>query len=219
MTQFLTTEKKIIAWLKKMNISDYRLVPDSEYGFVVDVDMNVDLRQKKLKAIPVKFNAVKGDFYCGNNNLTSLAGCPSTVGESFNCDDNCLTSLEHCPKEVGAYFSCDDNKLKTLRHVPQRINSNFFCSKNNLANLEFCPDFVDGSFFCENNPIVNLEFCPSSVSDDFFCNETKLGEASKITDFNEIYKIHQTYLSIKNEKVLLSQAIRSNSKCDKKNKI
>jgi len=219
MTQFLTTEKKIIAWLKKMNISDYRLVPDSEYGFVVDVDMNVDLRQKKLKAIPVKFNAVKREFYCGNNFLTSLAGCPSTVGESFNCDSNHLTSLMHCPQFVGGYFSCDDNKLKTLRHVPPIINSNFYCSKNNLANLEFCPDFVDGSFFCDNNPIVNLEFCPSGVSDVFFCNGTKLGEISEITDFNEIYKIHQTYLNIKDEQQLLSDMIEPNIKSDKRYKI
>ena len=36
---------------------------------------------------------VGGNFYCYNNKLTSLLGCPIEVGSSFNCDNNKLSSL------------------------------------------------------------------------------------------------------------------------------
>jgi len=219
MNQFLKTEEKIIAWLNEMGVENYVLQPHSEYGFVVDVDGWVDLMDKKLKKIPIKFNVVKGSFHCNNNELKNLEGCPSMVKGNFSCDGNYLASLEHCPKEVGGYFSCDYNKLETLRHVPAIINGDFYCNENSLRNLEYCPKSIDGGFYCTSNPIDNLEFCPSTVKGGFHCSDTNLGETSKIANFNEIYKIHQTYLSIKAEQQLLSSVIKSHIKSDTSYKI
>ena len=56
--------------LKKLGITNYKIRDG-----IVDVDGDVDIRNKKLKKIPVQFGVVTGNFYCGNDNLTS--GCAS----------------------------------------------------------------------------------------------------------------------------------------------
>ena len=108
----LKSEKAdIIKWLKKYNINNFNLIPDIEYGFVVDVHSDVNLCDKNLKHILVKFNNVNGSFDCSNNKLTSLEFCPSTVNGNFYCHYNKLTRLEFCPKIINGNFYYDGNKL------------------------------------------------------------------------------------------------------------
>ena len=71
---------------------------------------------------------VRGAFNCSNNNLTSLEGCPHTVGH-FDCQGNNLTSLEGAPHTVGGYFSCEENPLKSLKGIPKYIGANFYIDK------------------------------------------------------------------------------------------
>ncbi len=99
-------EAKTRAWLDKMNIKNYTINKDG-----VDVKGNVEISNRNLVEIPIKFNKVGGDFYCHNNKLTSLEGAPKEVGEDFYCHNNKLTSLEGAPKEVGGGFYCRNNKL------------------------------------------------------------------------------------------------------------
>jgi len=68
---------------------------------LVDVEGSVYLRGLGLSRIPLKFGKVTGDFYCNDNQLTSLEGCPSYVGMGFYCGHNKLNSLEGCPKHIG----------------------------------------------------------------------------------------------------------------------
>ena len=65
-----------------------------------------------LTTIPVKFGKVSGRFWCSNNKLTSLEGCPVEVGGWFDCSKNKLISLKGAPKEVGGWFDCTNNKVK-----------------------------------------------------------------------------------------------------------
>ena len=78
----------------------------------IDIEGSVDLNGLKLKKLPLKFNKVSGNFYCGNNQLTSLEGSPKEVGGFFNCSSNNLTSLEGAPKKVGGDFWCYSNAVK-----------------------------------------------------------------------------------------------------------
>ena len=41
--KFLTTKKSIEQWLVKYDIENYTLLPDAKYGFIVEVDGNIDL--------------------------------------------------------------------------------------------------------------------------------------------------------------------------------
>ena len=77
-----------------------------------------------------------GNFYCYNNNLTSLQWWPIIVSDDFYCYNNKLTSLIWWPTTVGG---------------------DFFCNNNNLTWLEWCPTTVGGIFNCSNNKIISLE--------------------------------------------------------------
>jgi hypothetical protein len=85
---------------------------------LVDVNDVVYLDSKKLTKLPLKFGEVDGDFFCSNNNLTTLEGAPKEVSGSFICNINNLITLEGVPKEIGGDFLCYTNKLTTLEHFP-----------------------------------------------------------------------------------------------------
>ena len=96
-----------IKWLEAMDITEYSV--DDE-GFV-NVDGTVDISDKDLLSIPVKFGYVGGSFECWSNNLTSLQGAPREVGGDFACSHNNLSSLQGSPREVGGNFYCWGNKF------------------------------------------------------------------------------------------------------------
>ena len=100
-----------------------------------NVNGSVNLSSLGLIKLP-KFNIVNGNFYCYNNQLTSLQGTPKEIGGSFYCSDNKLTSLQYSPKEVGRDFNCSNNKLTSLQYAPKEINSDFWCIKNKLNSLQ-----------------------------------------------------------------------------------
>jgi hypothetical protein len=117
---------------KEYGIQNYTINPDG----IVDVDVHVDLSFKRLEKLPLKFGKVSGNFWCHNNQLTSLEGCPNTVGGNFRCYNNQLTTLEGCPRTVGGNFWCDVNQLTTLE---------------GLTDV-----FIGVYFIYDNNPIYNV---------------------------------------------------------------
>ena len=137
-----------VKWLEAMDITEYSV--DDE-GFV-NVERFVDISERGLSAIPVKFGYVGGNFYCQhNNNLSSLEGAPREVGGSFYCWNNNLSSLEGAPREVGGSFYCWNNKLPSLQGAPREVGGTFNCWNNNLSSLQGAPREVGGYFNCWNN--------------------------------------------------------------------
>ncbi|MCK9476329.1 MAG: hypothetical protein M0R46_10435 [Candidatus Muirbacterium halophilum] len=176
---------------EKYNIKNYIINEDGS----IDVDGKVDLYNKKLKVLPLKFRKVSGDFHCGcnqltslegapksvggefrcrNNKLTSLVGSPQRVGGDFNCSVNQLTSLEGAPQSIGGYFECGDNQLTSLVGCPQSVGGDFYCSVNQLTSLEGAPQRVGGDFECSGNNLTSLEGAPKRVYGDFLCRNNKL---------------------------------------------
>ena len=199
MNKFYTDEKQIVDWLNEYKIKKYKLVPDKKYGFIVNVNGDVNLSDKNLINIPVKFNTVKGDFNCDDNKLASLSFSPHTVGDSFFCENNKLTSLEFCPETVGGYFYCNNNQLTSLEFCPQTVGGGFFCHNNQLTSLEFIPQIIGYSFYGENNP--------------------KLKEIQEITDFKLIYLEHKKILIAKFSDKLENDLSNNKSKKTAKIKI
>ena len=85
---------------------------------LVNVRGDVDLACKNLTELPLKFGKVTGYFSCHNNQLTSLEGCPQTVGGHFYCHNNQLTTLKGGPQKVGGNFYCHNNQLYGLDYLP-----------------------------------------------------------------------------------------------------
>ena len=117
---------EIEAICEKYNIKNYIINEDGS----IDVDGNVDLYDKKLKVLPLKFRKVSGYFKCSFNELTSLKGSPQSVGGWFDCNDNQLTSLEGAPQSIGGDFFCCGNQLTSLEGGPQSVGGDFSCVSN-----------------------------------------------------------------------------------------
>ena len=91
---------------REYGITNYTVNPDG----TVDVKGSVNLSHKNLNRLPLRFGKVSGYFYCSENLLTTLEGCPTSVGGGFDCSWNQLTTLEGCPI-VSGYFVCSHNPL------------------------------------------------------------------------------------------------------------
>ena len=102
---------------------------------------------------------VGGNFYCSNNQLTSLEGAPRGVGGNFNCINNQLTTLEGAPTSVSGNFHCNYNQLNTLEGSPTSVGGNFDCSNNRLSTFRGIPEYSlneEKSFYCEGNKIHEI---------------------------------------------------------------
>lgn len=115
---FFKTQTEIEAWLKEYGITDYTILKNLR----VNVKGDVNLINKNLNFIPVRFNQVSGYFDCSCNQLTSLKFAPKKVGGDFYCHHNQLKTLEFCPKETGV-FSATHNELNTLVFFPQKVHT------------------------------------------------------------------------------------------------
>ena len=76
-------------------------------------------------------------FDCSKLKLTTLRGCPSSVGGDFYCSNNKLTSLVGAPSSVGGDFGCFNNNLTSLHDVHKIIKK------------------MNGPFWARNNPITS----------------------------------------------------------------
>ena len=91
-------------------------------------DGNINNWNKWLSLKEEGYTSIRGNIYCGHNQLTSLVGGPEFVSGFFNCNCNQLTSLKGGPKSVGGYFDCCDNNIDDdllLLHV-LKYGDNFY---------------------------------------------------------------------------------------------
>ena len=166
----------------------------------VDVDGDFDCSVSRLQSFGgIKFGEVSGSFKCTRNLITSLEGCPHTVGADFECSANPITSLEGGPKTVGGTFSCQNspsltsvsgapetvgrsflcllNSIESLEGLPKNMSvggTDFDCSYNKLTSLVGAPKIIDGDFRCTGNDLRSLEGAPQTVGGRFQCSSSGL---------------------------------------------
>ena len=137
---------ELIEELEEFGINNYIINNDN----TIDVDGDVNLHRKNLTKIPFKFGKVTGSFYCSNNRLTSLEGCPKEVGGSFICSHNKLKDLIGGPQEVGSDYDCYNNQLTSLEGCAGDIGGSLDCESNELEMLD-CSSVINGNILCKNN--------------------------------------------------------------------
>ena len=137
---------------RKYGIKNYTINQDGS----IDVDRNVYLNAKKLIELPLKFGKVGGDFYCYNNQLTSLEGSPREVGGDFHCSNNQLESLEGSPEKVGGSFLCYNNQLTSLDGISKYISGYINCENNKLRDVRGVKDGWRGVFSVKGNPVYQI---------------------------------------------------------------
>ena len=79
------SESEVSKICNKYRINNWSLVDG-----LVNVDGGVNLYNRGLTELPLKFGTVTGSFDCDDTVLTSLVGCPLRVGGNFYCSYNKL---------------------------------------------------------------------------------------------------------------------------------
>jgi hypothetical protein len=148
----MQNKNEIIEILESLKITNYIINND----LIVDVNGNVNLFDRQLTEIPVKFGIVNGAFICDYNNLKSLKNAPM-ISNDFYCVNCGLTSLESATMIVKGKFYCQFNKLTTLNGAPKEVGGDFNCSHNKLTTLENGPIIVQGWYACHYNNLISLK--------------------------------------------------------------
>lgn len=151
--KLLNNKKEITQWLDKLHIKNYELVPNREYGYVVNVEGAVNISRASLDCIAVKFNYVTEHFFCYGNKISSLVGAPEHVGGDFVACYNYLTNLIASPKRVEGSYYAYYNKLVSLEGTAQYVGNIFHVSDNELRNLffEHFPQYIGGTVILKKN--------------------------------------------------------------------
>ena len=170
---------KTISSEQKIKLNQYNFRKEIEKQIVGDViNGNINLYKKKLTKITDIFDFSKykvvGNFYCSNNQLTSLVGAPREVGGNFVCDQNQLTSLKGSPEKVGMNFNCAGNQLTTLEGSPDKVGFSFVCAVNRLTSLVGAPRIVGETFNVSRNQLTSLKGSPEKVGMNFNCEYNQL---------------------------------------------
>ena len=58
------------------------------------------------------FDEICNNFFCNNNKLINLKGCPEEVDGDFDCSNNNLLYLNDGPSSVGGEYECYNNSTK-----------------------------------------------------------------------------------------------------------
>jgi len=134
---------------------------------------DVDLYDMGLTKLP-HFKSIGGIFDCGNNQLTSLEGCPTKVGGDLWCNDNQLTNLTGCPTSISGSLGCYNNHLTSLKGCPTYIGGSLGCYNNHLTSLKYCATYIGGNFYCNNNQLTSLDGCATYIGGDLDCSYNQL---------------------------------------------
>jgi hypothetical protein len=186
-SSFPTDRDEIRKICREYRITNYTINKDG----TVDVRGDVNLSFEELTRLQIKFGKVSGNFFCYNNQMTSLEGCPNLVEGNFYCDNNKLNSLIGGPIWVGGSFWCRNNRLTNLEGGPSSVGRDFVCHHNQLTSLEGGPDEVGRDFYCYNNQLTSLDGGPDNVGGEFRCDEpfkTLIGSFNSYNDFKDSIK-------------------------------
>ncbi len=201
-------KNSIINWLKKNNhnenfdyeiielkksekmIQDYYEKRNNHYDYIVNIDGDVYLDNRKLTCLPFQFHVVCGWFTCEQNSLKNCVGFPQIYNSKNNIHNelrvsgNLLTSLEGLPDFLNASLLCRNNPIKSLLGVSKIINGNFDVTNCWLKDLEYGPRSVNGYYHAQGNPIKSLDFLPK------YCNTLEIVRRKDIHDWNDIGRLH-----------------------------
>ena len=141
----LKDKKQIEDWLNKYHIKKYELIPDNEYGYIVNVNQDVLIWYRNLKSIDIKFNKVDGFFVCSHNMLTTVQNFPNEVRNGIDCSFNKIESLQDLLIKKECNFICSNNELdiKGLKSLNLKNKIKFLNLEENkkLNEIQNIKDF------------------------------------------------------------------------------
>ena len=168
-------------------------------GVLVNKRIDADKKEAKL---PIKFKRVDGQFYCSNNALIDLEGCPSYISGEFYCQSNQLTSLKGGPSYVGRGLYCSNNKISSFEGFPKFIGGDFECIANPIQKVwELFKDTTKIELFNDYDIIQN----DNIIVDRLNCFLKEIGIGKTIINRtidqlppSDFYKLQNELISLRN---------------------
>ena len=157
--QFYKTRREVSIWLDDYGVEKYTINSD----LTVDVDGSVDLDNERLKFLPVQFGKINGYFFCEDNKLKSLKGCPIEIKGEFSCSKNEIYNLEGYPKNIGSIVFFEKTPIsKLFKLVNWKINddSDYFHLDERFKK------FIE--YLIEYNVIINKTIHISRLKDALY---------------------------------------------------
>jgi len=164
--------EKVKSFLSHIKIKedDYRIYDNLS----VDVFCDVDMSQRGLTEIPIKFNLIAGNFDCSMNKLKNVINSPDTIFGYFDCSFNDIYSLIGGPTSVRDGYYCSDNLLENLYGFPTKCGIVFDCSSNNIKTMKGCPEIINfADFDISRNKLKDLRDGPKEVK-NFDCSHNEI---------------------------------------------
>ena len=138
---------------EKYGIEDYIINSDG----TIDVNNKVDLRERDLTKIPLKFRNVRGDFYCINNSLTSLVNSPKEVIGNFSFGNNRVSSFKDVP-DIKGYLGCYNNLITSLDDLVWKNFDKIYIQSNPIALVIGFPTYSIKSISYNVNNIPDIHY-------------------------------------------------------------
>jgi hypothetical protein len=121
MNQLITDPQQVSDWMEKNTVNNsFRVGPDGH----INVNGSCTLIAGPYKQLPVRFSLVTAGFACNARGLTTLEGCPETVGLTFMSRSNPITNLVGGPTHVGASYNVLHCPLESLEGLPREVGRN-----------------------------------------------------------------------------------------------
>lgn len=111
--------------------------------------LSVFLSHKNLTQIPLNFKKVTGHFYCDNNQLTSLQGCPKVLGGSLYSNNNQIWTFQGVGL-INRSFYCENNPIEIIWNFFKldkskwKSHMRFIDVVNTYETLFPSPKIIDG---------------------------------------------------------------------------
>ncbi len=169
-------EKELDKLLKSLGIENYEILDDMQ----VDVDGDVNLSDKGIKNMPIKFREVKGSFNISVNRLETLENMPIRVGGDFDVSTNLLKSLIGCPNDIGGDLDATKNNIKDTNGIGD-VSGKILLDSNVKSIKESVDSDEEEYLIIVYLDITNIPNQNMDIKDDTILLSTKtLADAKKL---------------------------------------
>lgn len=154
-----------------------------DIAHIVDGDLFVDLGDGEIVLyrtnLPLLGDTVKFygtgnfyEFYCFNNNLTSLdiSGCPEL--KELYCTNNHLKTLDLSSNNELETLECSKNMLTTL--TTGKSLRYLYCYDNKLSSLDISRSTLLEELQCNNNLLTELDISKNTALCTLYCHSNNL---------------------------------------------
>lgn len=146
----------------------------------VDVDGDVNLSDKGIKNMPIKFREVKGNFNISVNRLETLENMPIRVGGDFDVSTNLLKSLIGCPNDIGGDLDATKNNIKDTNGIGD-VSGKILLDSNVKSIKESVDSDEEEYLVIVYLDITNIPNQNMDIKDDTILLSTKtLADAKKL---------------------------------------